>query len=382
MEKKNNKVFAVLRHIPSVAFVVLAVIISRKSTAGVVLAALAAIASSPFLYDFLKKTKVKKLKLKTVLAVGVLAVALAILLPIELKASKKIEEEPKQPETMDTKTALSYTTDGMMIYFADVWQADATFVCCDGHLMIIDCGDEEGSGETTRKSIAAFGNEPEVLVVTHMDEDHCGAADYYVQWQRPKTVYWPEQMKDTKSCKDAQTAAIKVLANVVHPHPGDTFMLGSAKVTVLAPKNKEYEDINNSSIALLIEYKDEKYLFTGDAEELAEQEILEYCDASGTDISGITIYKVGHHGSSSSTTQALLDRISPKSAVISCGLGNDFGHPTEKTLDKLQKAGCDIYRTDRQGDIRYYYNGTDRRWNVEPCTDMTPGVYNPDADAA
>jgi competence protein ComEC len=85
-------------------------------------------------------------------------------------------------------------------------------------------------------------------------------------------------------------------------------------------------------------------LLTGDLEEAGEQQIFR-------EVKKVNCLKAGHHGSSTSTTPALLELTSPALALISCGKGNSYGHPHRETLERLQKAGCDIYRTDRFGAV-------------------------------
>lgn len=118
--------------------------------------------------------------------------------------------------------------------------------------------------------------------------------------------------------------------------------------------NSVPEDTNNTSIVIRIVYGDTSFLFTADAEQETEEKILE----SGQDIES-TVLKVGHHGSSTSTSQAFLDAVSPTYAVISCGKDNSYGHPHSKTLAKLASAGVEVLRTDELGDIYCTSDGTE-----------------------
>ena len=88
-------------------------------------------------------------------------------------------------------------------------------------------------------------------------------------------------------------------------------------------------------------------MFTGDAEEGAEQDILQ----NGIDISA-DVYKVAHHGSNTATSQAFLDAVHPTYAVISAGEGNSYGHPHAEVLNRLRAAGVSVFRTDEQGNDR------------------------------
>ena len=118
-------------------------------------------------------------------------------------------------------------------------------------------------------------------------------------------------------------------------------------MTVLNPVQPlEFDDPNENSIVVRIQILDVSLLFTGDAEVSTEQSILK----SGFVIKS-TILKVGHHGSSSSTSQAFLEAASPKVGVMCVGAGNPYGHPHQETLSRLKAYGVTVYRTDQHGTI-------------------------------
>ncbi len=116
-------------------------------------------------------------------------------------------------------------------------------------------------------------------------------------------------------------------------------------MTVLGPQ-KAYEDTNNTSIVLRLDYGETSFLFTGDAERDAEADMLEAGAALQADV-----LKVGHHGSNTSTSYPFLREVAPEYAVISVGEGNDYGHPHEETMSRLRDADVTVYRTDLQGHI-------------------------------
>ncbi|NLG92405.1 MAG: hypothetical protein GX485_02390 [Clostridiales bacterium] len=118
------------------------------------------------------------------------------------------------------------------------------------------------------------------------------------------------------------------------------------KLEFLAPNSKQYSDLNNYSIVALLTCGEKRFLFMGDAQADSEKEILKKAANPKCDV-----LKCGHHGSSTSTSTAFLKAAVPQSAVISCGVNNDYGHPSKKIITRLQKAGVTIYRTDRQKTI-------------------------------
>ena len=119
---------------------------------------------------------------------------------------------------------------------------------------------------------------------------------------------------------------------------------GDLKVNMLAPVREDYEDLNNHSAVVKLEYKSVSVLLMGDAERLSEKEI----DSSRV---RAQVLKVGHHGSNTSTSEEFLEKVSPVYAVISCGKDNDYGHPHRETLDRLEGAGVKVLRTDLLGTI-------------------------------
>jgi competence protein ComEC len=144
------------------------------------------------------------------------------------------------------------------------------------------------------------------------------------------------------------------------PRPGEVFQLGSATIHVVGPVKLQYEDANNLSLVLMVEHGDNRFLFTGDMEELAEHELLE----AGVDLKA-DVLKVGHHGSYSSTGYRFLREVAPAYSVISCGAANDYGHPHEVTMSRLEDADTIIFRTDRMYTITAESDGTDIEFTWE-----------------
>ena len=122
-------------------------------------------------------------------------------------------------------------------------------------------------------------------------------------------------------------------------------------IDIIWPDNSNFikENIlNNNSIVCKINYKNFSMLFTGDIEEIAENEILKENTSQKLKAD---ILKVGHHGSKSSSTKDFIEAVNPKIAVIGVGVNNNFGHPNKGVLERLEKINCKIYRTDIMGEI-------------------------------
>lgn len=151
------------------------------------------------------------------------------------------------------------------------------------------------------------------------------------------------------------------------PEPDDTFRVGSADVTVLGPR-ADYKETNNTSIVLLVQYGQTRFLLTGDMEAEAELDLLD----AGLELSA-DVLKVGHHGSSTSTCAAFYSAVSPDYAVISCGKDNEYGHPHWETMQTL--SDTTLYRTDEAGTVICYSDGTALTFETEKA--YTPAAPVP-----
>lgn len=256
---------------------------------------------------------------------------------------------------------------GLEVHFIDVGQGDATLIKADGHAMLIDAG-ENDKGTAVQLYLQKQGVEQlDYLVLTHTDSDHIGGADVIVSKFDIGQIFLSDFKKDNKTYRELMDSIKYKNMTFSTPEAGAEYELGSAEFTVIAP-NDTYEDANNSSMALILDYGDSSFLFSGDCEEEAEQDIL----ANGLDLD-VDVYQVGHHGSRSSSTEEFLDAMSPEYAVISCAEDNSYGHPHAKTLNNLRARGIKVFRTDEQGSIIACSDGTDLTWNCSPSDSWQSG---------
>lgn len=261
------------------------------------------------------------------------------------------------------------TSDGSQaeVHFIDVGQGDATLIKCGGHAMLIDAGDND-KGMAVQMYLKKQGVEKlDYLVLTHPDADHIGGADVVITKFTVGRVFMSDYEKDNKTYREVIQALDDKKLKWSTPKPGTSYSLGAAKFTILAPV-ESYEDPNNSSVALLFQNGENRFLFTGDAQEEAEQDILD----SGRFVKA-DVYKVGHHGSDTSSGQDFLDAVSPKWAVISCEEGNSYGHPHAAVLNSLRAMGVEVFRTDEQGSIIAWSDGKKITWNSAPSDTWQAG---------
>lgn len=255
----------------------------------------------------------------------------------------------------------------MQVHFIDVGQGDATLVTCDNEAMLIDAGDNS-KGTTVQLYLKKQEiEELKYLVLTHPDADHIGGADVVVSKFAIDTVFMSDFTKDNKTYNELIAALDYKRLKWSTPNVGNTYSLGSAEFTILAP-NASYSDPNNSSIGLLLKNGETSFLFTGDAEEEAEYDIL----ANGLDIA-CDVYKAGHHGSKTASTKAFLNEAAPTYVVVSCAEDNSYGHPHAEPMNNFRSMGMKVFRTDEQGSIIATSNGAEITWNMAPSESWKAG---------
>ena len=256
----------------------------------------------------------------------------------------------------------------LKITVLDVGQGLSVLAENDGHFLLYDGGGGEKSDYVVAYLAERGCSKLDYLIASHYDGDHISGLVGCLYQYPVDTVICP----DYSTGKDIQTAFEKALkinkAKTVHPQAGEEFAFGGATLKVLAAEEYSAGDDNNSSLVLQICYGGFKYLLTGDAEWGTEKMLLEAGVSLASDV-----YVAGHHGSASSSGWDFVDAVSPKAAVISCGAGNDYGHPAESTLRVLEEQDLDLYRTDKQGEIICTTNGVEFSMNVDPCRDYSAG---------
>lgn len=244
--------------------------------------------------------------------------------------------------------------EGLSVRYFDVGQGDAALVKCGERTMLIDGGTPEGSVWLLARLYLSGVTRLDVTVATHPHDDHTGGLPLVLALISSDTVMMPDASNDAN---DSYVNLLRVLKlrgqTITHPNPGTRFNMNGAQVEILAPQSLDYDDLNDTSICLRVDYGAHSFVFTGDAEEASERLML----SAGVNL-GATVLKVGHHGSSSSTSDAFLRAVSPRYAVISVGADNDYGHPTQAVLSRLSSIGAKVLRTDERGSITFTSDGT------------------------
>ena len=259
-------------------------------------------------------------------------------------ASGSAEKGEFLPEAQNnTVYALVGDEGELRVSFIDVGQGDSEFIeLPNGDTLLIDAGTNETGADVVNYIESLGYSSIDYVVGTHPHEDHIGGLDDVIRTFDVESVYMPKVTADTKTFEDVLDAVAEKGLSINTAKAGVSIVDGEdLSVKMLAPVLDEYDNTNDYSAVIKVVYGDTSFLFTGDAEEYAEDLITGDVDSD--------VLKVGHHGSSTSTGEAFLERVSPSYAVISCGLGNSYGHPHTETIEKL--GGIPVFRTDEMGTI-------------------------------
>ncbi|HIU01701.1 MAG TPA: MBL fold metallo-hydrolase [Candidatus Onthocola gallistercoris] len=270
------------------------------------------------------------------------------------------ETSAKAGVTSESSQTLASGHSQMEVHFLDVGQGDSSLILCDGHAMLIDAG-ENDKGTQVQLYLQQQGVEQlDYVIATHPDSDHIGGMDVILYKFPVDTVLMTDESKDTQTYQDVVQVIQDKNIHCEEPEQGDVYTLGSASFTVVSTGDA-YEDVNDTSIGIRLSYGETDFLFCGDATETAEDDML----ASGENLEA-EVYKVSHHGSSTSSQTDFLDAIDPEYGVISCGEDNDYGHPHEEVMERLEERNVKVFRTDEQGSITAVTDGRTIAWSSEP----------------
>ena len=275
--------------------------------------------------------------------IGIIVVLLAGYFGIDLTQDSKVPKDSK-----------------LMISYMDVGQGDAAYIKVNGNDILIDAGPRSNSKELLEQLKAKNIDDFELVIATHPHEDHIGGmVDVFKEYE-VKAFYSPKITHTTKTYENLVKAVKDEGLKTKELKGGMVIDLGEgAKFEVFTPQKSEYEELNDYSPIMKLSFGDTSYLFTGDAEKLAEEEALaKYKTSLDSDV-----IKFGHHGSSSSSSNAFIEAVSPKYGIISCAKDNKYGHPHRETLDIIKKYNIKTFRTDTDGEIILTSDGKSINFN-------------------
>ena len=234
----------------------------------------------------------------------------------------------------------------MKVHYIDVGQGDSILIQVNDKNMLIDCGPRDGKDKFFSYLESQKITKLDYVVATHPHEDHIGNMADVIKKYDVNKFYAPKVEHTTKTFEKMVEALVKKNLKITTIKAGtDSIDLGeNTKVSVVAPNKDTYDDLNNYSPIIKIEYGNNSFLFTGDAESKSEKEVLK----KGYDVKA-DVLKLGHHGSSTSTSKEFFEAVNPSIGVISLASDNKYGHPHKETLNLLKDKKIKVYRTDVDG---------------------------------
>ncbi len=285
--------------------------------------------------------------------VKIFAVSIFVILGLAFSALSNLTDNGNEPSALyDSDASLS-------VHYIDVGQADCELIQLpNGENMLIDAGNNEDGDDVVAYLQSLGVSKIDYLIGTHPHEDHIGGLDDVIESFDIGKIYMPEKVANTKTFESVLDAIEAKSLTISTAKAGvNIYNDGETAIDIAAPVGTDYSSLNDYSAVILLKYRDASFIFMGDAESRSESEITYDVSAD--------VLKVGHHGSSTSSSQSFLNRVNPKYAVISCGEGNSYGHPNQETLDKLNAMGVTIYRTDLNGTVICRTDGNSYSWECE-----------------
>ncbi len=243
--------------------------------------------------------------------------------------------------------------DGVYVHFIDVGQGDCTLIQTSYGNILIDAGMPE-----SRNAIIKYIDELEITefeyaIFTHPHSDHIGSAAALLKRYDFNNIVLPDAVSTTVFYEKLLDAIEKEECSVILGEAEKSFALGDVKIDLFAPRSYYYpDDLNDMSIVAKLIYKETSFLFTGDAEDFSEHQMLKHgCDVDAD------VLKVGHHGSSTSSCEEFLNAVFPSVAIVSAGEDNEYGHPHREVVERLKNIEAQMYITYESGDIVVFSDG-------------------------
>lgn len=281
-------------------------------------------------------------RIKDLLLIGLVVIGLFLYNYYPEEESVQFKEEPVNKIV---------SKEDFSIHFIDVGEADAIVINSNNEFVLVDSGNYEDRNKLINYFDSLGIDKFKYVFGTHAHEDHIGSMATIIDKYKVDRFFMPDETTNTKSYEYLLKALNSNNITYETPNIDDEYILNDTKIKVIY-FDHDKEDLNDTSIILKVTYKNNTFLLTGDATKEEELNILD------KDIES-DLLKVGHHGSKYSTSAQFLKKVNPKYAIISVGENNDYYHPHQITLDKLERLNVKVYRTDLNGTIIAYSDGNE-----------------------
>ena len=256
----------------------------------------------------------------------------------------------------------------MKVHFLDVDQGLSILVQSGDDTLIYDGGDRDTSSFVVSYLKEQGVEKIDYLISSHYDSDHVYGLIGCLNAFDVENVISSDYEHDSQTYTKFVSAVESEGLDMQHPEVGTEFEFGTGSFTILAPEYIDDNDSNANSVVIKLENGENSFIFTGDADNQSEKSMI----SSGEDLE-CDVLSIAHHGSASATSWDFLEETVPEYAVISCGEGNQYGHPDEDIMEKLESMEIELYRSDKQGTVVVVSDGTELTWDQAPCNDYTPG---------
>ncbi|MDQ0338866.1 beta-lactamase superfamily II metal-dependent hydrolase [Caldalkalibacillus uzonensis] len=252
----------------------------------------------------------------------------------------------------DTDPVLERFEGNMIAHFIDVDQGDATLLEGPDFTVLIDAGRHDR--DDVVPYLKSVGVEYiDLIIGTHPHADHIGQLDRVLAEFPVQEVWMSGDTHSTRTFERAVEAILQSDATYYEPRAGETFEIGSLRIEVVHPETLT-GDLDEGSISIRAVYGEVALLFTGDAGQASEQEMI----ARGHQLQA-DIFQLGHHGSSTSNGEEFLQAVKPKVAIYSAGQDNSYGHPHREVVQLISSLNIPLYGTAEHGTIWVITDGAE-----------------------
>jgi|HigsolmetaAR203D_1030402.scaffolds.fasta_scaffold00576_3 competence protein ComEC len=273
-------------------------------------------------------------------------------------ANAAISSQTGQSDKADNKKTNSSL---IKVHFIDVGQGDSILIESGNKYMLIDAG-ERNKGSIVIDYLETIGvKKLDYIVATHPHSDHIGGLADVINHFNIGKIIMPNAVHTSKTYENLLDTISEKGLKITKAIPGNEYNIGDASFIILAPNGTDYDNLNNYSVVIKLINGNNSFIFAGDAEVQSENEMLK----NGLNINA-DVLKLGHHGSSTSSSAKFLDAVTPDMAIISVGEGNQYGHPDAETLKSIKDREIKLFRTDKQGTIILESDGIKITANKDP----------------